>query len=817
MDLFLVCNSHLDPVWLWRWNEGVAESLSTFRSAADLLDEYPALIFNHNESLLYEWVEAYEPELFRRIQKHVENGRWNIMGGWFLQPDVNMPSGESIVRQILKGFLYFKEKFHTFSKTAVNFDSFGHSRGLVQVLKQFGYEQYIVCRPAQEIYPFAQPDFLWQGYDGSEIIVHRSDENYNSVFGKAGEEILQWQSNHDGGLFLWGVGNHGGGPSRKDLEDISKLIRQGEGIRHSRPEDYFSAIDKRKLPVVAAGLNPVARGCYTSQIRVKQKHRQLENELLMAERMAVHAKAAGLAAYEKELLAQAWHDLLFAQFHDALPGSAIQPVEEDTLQLLSHGLEITDRLCTKYFFALSAGQEKGIADSVPLLVYNPHPFSVTTPIECAFVLPKQNWEVEFSVPVVYQNGKRLRCQGTKEDGNFNMDWCKKAVFEATLEAFAMNRFDVLFEKAAARPVPRVSGTDGRITVSTPRSQVVINTKTGRMDAYVVEGVSMLKAGAMAVGVFEDGFNSWGGKQLDQGTEMLACFRPMTSRQATEFAGVKGGEIPAVRMIEDGELHAVVEALMVCGESKLVMRYYIDKESPTVSLRLTVFNTQKEKILKLIVPAEISDTEYYGQTMFGREKLSVRQGEAVSHCWTAIANDIHAITIINDGVYGSDFKNGEARISLLRSAGYGAATFVLGEPYHEPMYQPRMEQGQRCYSFVIAAGDAEKRLQEVDREAAVWNQKPFALPYCPPGEGEKPAPLLEIGPSNVVLSACKQSEQGDSVTVRIYEAQGKSCEYSLQSKAFRTQKEGRLNPFEIKTFRIIPGKVEETDIFEEQVL
>ena len=138
--LHLVSNAHLDPAWLWRWNEGLAEAISTFRVAADFCEEYDGYIFNHNEALLYEWVEEHEPALFARIQKLVKEGKWNIIGGWYLQPDCVMTSGESLLSQISLGRKYFKEKFGVEPKIAVNVDSFGHTRGLVQILNKCGFE-----------------------------------------------------------------------------------------------------------------------------------------------------------------------------------------------------------------------------------------------------------------------------------------------------------------------------------------------------------------------------------------------------------------------------------------------------------------------------------------------------------------------------------------------------------------------------------------------------------------------------------------------------------------------------------------------------
>ena len=144
--LHLICNAHLDPIWQWTWEEGAAAALSTFRSAAKLCDEFD-YIFCHNEVTLYQYIEEYDPELFEKIKMLVKQGKWKIMGGWFLQPDCNMPSGESIVRQIQTGKEYFKEKFGVWSDTAISFDAFGHNRGLVQIIKKCGQDSYISVRP----------------------------------------------------------------------------------------------------------------------------------------------------------------------------------------------------------------------------------------------------------------------------------------------------------------------------------------------------------------------------------------------------------------------------------------------------------------------------------------------------------------------------------------------------------------------------------------------------------------------------------------------------------------------------------------------
>lgn len=839
MKTYMFCNAHLDPVWLWQWESGMSEAISTFRSAARLIDEYPDFIFNHNESLLYEWVEEHEPALFEKIREQVKSGRWKIVGGWFLQPDCNIPAGESIVRQILRGRIYFYDKFGEVPVTAVNVDSFGHARGLVQLLRQCGYRHYVNIRPGRGNYDFPNEDFLWTGYDGSEILVHRSDKGYNSVLGQAAEELsgtedrpgwLKRHENEENALYLWGVGNHGGGPSRKDLDDIAALRASGADLVHSTPDDYFKTVDRASLPVVNRGLNHLMEGCYTSIIRIKQLHRRLENDLCMTEAMASHAALSGLSVYEKEKLDDAWRDLLFAEFHDSLPGSCIQPVEEDVIRMLHHGLEITNKLKSKYFLALCAGQEPvPDGDTVPILLYNPHPFPYTQPVDVEFLLPRQMWHKDFSNPIAYMDGVRVPCQQAKESGNFYMDWCKRIIIEHPLSPFSVTRFDVKFETLPARPAPTVEQEnrerwEGRerwerrnlLTADTARGQVVVNTRTGLVDSYVVDGTEYLKPGALSLEVFRDAISCWDGHPELDLRYPEGRFTLMTPGEATDFSGVKGQIVSPVRAVEEGEVETVIEADMKYGGSRALVRYIVGKLSGALDIEVRVFWAENEKRLKLRIPTALENSGHFGMTMFGREKLTPgsRGEDTFSQYWQAVADEERALTVLDDGVYGSDFSGGVLRVTLLRSAGYGSGRSAWGEPFHEPMYQQRMDQGERRYRFRLTGGEREERFKNVDREAAMWNRIPYGFAFCPSGDGEKPAPLCTIDAENVVLSCFKRSERdGDAWILRLYEAQGIAVKARVDLPAAGLAFDADFEPFAIRTFLLKDGRISETDMLE----
>lgn len=301
--MHLISNAHLDPIWQWEWEEGCASAVATFRCAARFCREFDNYIFCHNEALIYRWVEEYDPALFREIRELVRLGKWHIMGGWHVQPDCNMPSGEAFVRQITEGRRYFREKFGVEPTTAINFDPFGHTRGLVQILAGTGYDSYIFCRPHEGLCHLPAETFRWVGYDGSSVIAQRSQTGYSTALGNAMKKIRPTtEALTDAaplGFCLWGVGNHGGGPSREDIRAINAFMEEakaeGVTVLHSTPEAYFAdvraeaAAGTRVLPEHHGDLTAWAQGCYTSQVLIKQKYRQTENSLFSAEKAVSQA------------------------------------------------------------------------------------------------------------------------------------------------------------------------------------------------------------------------------------------------------------------------------------------------------------------------------------------------------------------------------------------------------------------------------------------------------------------------------------------------------------------------------------------------
>ena len=824
-NLYLICNAHLDPVWMWEKDEGIAEVLSTYRVAADFCEEYSDFVFNHNEAVLYEWVEELDPQLFARIQKLVKMGRWTIMGGFYLQPDCNLPSGEAMIRQALVGRKYFWEKFGAFPTTAMNFDSFGHSRGLVQILKKAGYDAYVVCRPVNKNCPLPAENFTWVGYDGSEVSGHRAYNSYESHRGEVDAKIrgyLEKFPEADPGIVLWGIGNHGGGPSRIDYQlicDLADSIKGEYRIKHSTLDAYFREVREKgvPLPKVEKPLQYHSVGCYTSQIRVKQRYRLLENMLFKVEKMASSAALNGLLPYPKGELEEAQKDMLFNQFHDILPGTSIESAEKAALRQLDHGIELTERIKIRTFLSLMRGEKKAEDGSIPIFVYNPHPVKLPAVVECEFNLPDQNKDSsKWAFPRVYRDGQPIPCQVEHEESNFNVDWRKRVVFAANLEPSCLNRFECRVEFWPKEPECSFSAENGKIHFDTDDISVEINCATGTMDRYAIKGKDYLKPGAFQPLVMKDDYDSWG-NTTKEFREIYGRFVLMTPEEGTAYSGIEASHrIESVRVIENGAIRTVVEALFRCKDSFLTLRYYLPKKGSEVKITVRVLWNEKMKLLKLSVPTFLENADYIGQTMFGREKLPNDGMEAVSQRWCAAVSECtdSAVTIVNNGTYGSDCKDGEIRLSLLRSPGYSAGCSDFSRRKPEVMEQGRcnifMDQGVREFTFWLNAGTVQQRLENVELEAAAANETPFALSCFPDGdETISIKALVQLDNPVIQLTAFKKSEYSDRYIFRLFEPTGmaRSCTVTIPVKDNASQ------TFELGGFEILTVEFDgETGVF-----
>jgi alpha-mannosidase len=826
----LICNAHLDPVWQWRWEEGAAEALATFRNAASLLREHGRFIFNHNEAVLYRWVEEYDPRLFREIRMLVGEGRWSIAGGWHLQPDVNMPGLESLVRQIAEGRRYFWAKFRARPRVAYNFDSFGHGGGLPQILRLAGYRMYIFMRPQKEELSLPADLFRWRGVDGTEILAlrletglyHSERDNIEQKIGQGVELALRL--GRDAAVF-WGLGDHGGGATRVALTAIDALIARENRVEivHSTPDRLYEALkaEERKAPAVEGDLQRVFTGCYTSLARVKRRAEESLGALVQAE--ALRAAASFLAGerYPETELGEAWRDHLFNDFHDILSGSCSEPAERDALALYGNVTETARRLRLGAASAFSQRLPAEERAAIPITVLNSNPALGEAPVEVEFMADyRPFWKGEWHFRVFGGDGREVPSQEEQPEALLPFNWRKKACFLGRVPGLGAAHFE-------ARVLPGQRRDRGERRAN-PELIYRIDRNKGLIGA-----LSAGKAGPVLAGplleplVIRDEGDSWG-------TGVFA-YRAVRGRFRLEPGSLK--------VIEKGSVRTITESVLSFKGSRVVFHTIGYPAWPVLEFRLRVHWNEERAMLKLAVPTRLRDGRLLCEVPGG---AIVRPGDGEEHVfgrWALIEAEGKGrragLAVVGCGPHGLDFKDGELRVSVLRSAAY---CHERGLKLAEHPARKHMDLGVHEMRFLVTAGEAEKVRASVSALADWLSAPPFALAHLPfggftvggsdgreesrkgaggirSGTGERSDEgansLLALSPENIRLVACKRTWDGKALVLRLHETSGRFTAAELTIFQPLRVIPLEFNPFEIKTLRIEPtGAWREADLIAE---
>ncbi len=796
--LHLICNAHIDPIWQWTWDEGISSALATFKSAADLAEEFD-YVFCHNESLLYEAVEQYAPELFERIKKLVKAGKWKIMGGWYLQPDCLMASGETYVRLIAEGKKYFAEKFgeECIPTVAVNFDSFGHSVGLAQILAKNGYKGYMHCRPNPSQFVYPSKFYRWVGPDGSSVIGTETF-SYSSALGHAVEKIKSAAYGEEVGMLgseakdgekveriddvnyvLWGVGNHGGGPSRKDLREIRDLKIDGVEIAHSTPEALF-ADGINVGGEIRESLVTCMPGCYTSTAKVKQAFKRTESLYYATERMLAKARLMGFEG-DFEDFKGAEKKLLLSSFHDILPGTSIEDAEGEALELLNSCAKATRDCKTAAFLYMVMGQKPAGEGEYPIFVFNYETEETVAPVEAEFMLADQNWSDEFQKVHIYdENGVELPCQQIKERSTLNgLDWRKRIVFEGKLAPLSVTRFTV---KTSPVPYDPIAACHKKGVAA-------------ELDGFL-EGT--LLSAPLVLETLDDNADPWGmsEKEYKEGMgENPVPFRSMTAKEAQAFCATSE-EFAPVHLTEDGEVLQTVEACYTNGKTNAVVAYKKYRNQPYTDVKVTLEFTDKNKLirLKVPVPADMQGKGVGDGPYVWEEK---KAPEVNYQKWLGMQKGEDIFAVVNDGTYGGRVENGYLYLTLIRGTGYCFHPLPDRSLYPEDRYLPRVDCGRYTYNFRIFKGG----VYEVTALAEAFQRPPYAVNVFPIGGGKESVSEVKIE-GDVVSSIVKVGVDGGFVA-RVFNPATEKKEFSVRIGDVSTQ--ATAGAYEVVSVTVKDGK------------
>ncbi len=798
--LHMIGNAHIDPIWLWRWQDGLEVVLSTCRDAVALLKKHPCYIFSRSSAGVYEWMEQTDPRTFEEMRRLAEAGRWNIVNGWWEQPDCNIPCGESLVRQGLYGQLYFMEKFGRTATVGYNVDTFGHCWTLPQILKKCGLDYYVFSRPGHNEKTLRGDLFRWTAPDGSQILACRIEgyatgnvegleKRINRILTRCRESSMDWMA-------FYGRGDHGGGPTEEMILKILELSEKVEDvdIRFSTPDSFFESVGSlaRKLPVVKDELQHHSRGCYTAVSEMKARNRRLETSLLNAERFCSMASMLFGVQYPRAKLRQSWRTLLFHQFHDVLAGTSIKPAYDDAFRAFDVAEGVADSARDMALESFSARIRTVGKQGQQLLVFNPAYCEREDPVEFRAVLPTNK-----DLVALDEKGTEHPIQvlsSEKLDGNRLIS----GVFVAKLPPLGYRVFWITKAKTDCKSDVHAL-PDG---IENSLVRIRVDDDTGFITSIVDKrlGSELLAAPSRPI-VIRDESDTW-------------------SHDVVSFRDEIGTfDVDGLPIIESGPVRASITVIGRYNKSRLIQTYMIHAGTPLVECRIDLDWHEKHTMLKLSYPLAVERPRATYEIPYGAIRRPTNGEEEPGQRWIDVSGrsgdgSEMGLLLVNDCKYGFDVLGSEMRISLVRSPIYAFHRPREVEPGKRYLYT---DQGRHLIRLALLP-HARIRTETAFACAERLNNSSI-ISFSNAHDGPLPpaSSLVTVSPSNVVLGALKIAEADDRVVLRLFESAGRRTRSKVRFPLCGLEFAFNLTPWEIKTVALSrAGQATETNMLEESM-
>jgi len=743
----LIGHSHLDTAWLWPLAETWRKAARTFASALTLMELYPEMTFIQSAPCHAWVVRAEYPELFERIRRAVKKGRWEPNGAMWVEPDCNIPSGESFVRQLLLGQGATEEMFGYRADTLWLPDVFGYSAALPQLLREAGVEFFCTTKMSwNDTTRFPYDTFIWQGIDGSRVIAH-----YNATHCWPDPQTLieQWnwvqhKDVQDRRLCAFGFGDGGGGPMMEMCE-VARRVRDLEGCPrtgYTTVSDFMRGVrdEVRNLPTWVGELYlELHRGTLTSVARVKRGNRKCELALRDAETLWATA-AVGGADYPRERLRELWRTLLTNQFHDILPGSSIAEVNDEAVATLDRVLD----------------EARGLArDAAAAMAGEPGQRPARLLVANTLNWPRGGEIALEGVPEgMVPAGEGIAAQWVEDVEG------RQRLFAAGLDVppLGMRVVELAAGKARGDSPFRVRGS----VVETPYARVRFD-KWGRIASFVDRATGRQVVGAggalntLLLG--EDVPEAWDNWDID--SDQRQKMEPQLALLASE-------------VVAKGPLQLRVRNRYAIGErSRLTQDIVFHSTTAQVDFETVVEWDERHRLLKAAFPLAILAETARHEIQFGHVERPTHQNQAAdrarfevcAHKWTDISDNGFGVAVLNDCKYGVSVIGGEVGLSLLKSGTHP---------------DPRGDRGRHVFTYALLPHAGGFSVEAVVRPAYELNVEPVAAPAGPRARDRDG--LVEVDAPNVVIEAIKWAERGEALIVRLYEAGKKATRCRVRFRA-----------------------------------
>lgn len=744
----MVGHTHIDIAWLWRYEHTRNKAQRSFATEVMLLDRYPEHRFMSSQALLYNFVKEDDPELYERIKELIKEGRWEAEGAMWVEPDINLSSGESIVRQIMYGKRFFKEEFGVDCEILWLPDVFGYTGALPQLIKKSDLKYFMTSKlPSNEINRFPYDTFIWRGIDGSEVLSHLTNYvcGYNAQI-ESGEIYTGWQKYkgkdiNDDILINFGYADGGGGVTTEQVEVIKRSSRGIPGVpktKISTPTEYFHSLEKRvsgnkRLPSWCGEIYYERhRGTYTSMARVKKQNRKCEFLLSNAEWLWMLSCCFEKRPFPKERFEVALKNLMINQFHDVLPGTSIEEVYKDTEVLYDEAFEIGEGICKEALSLIPRNDASG-----KITVFNPYSNRVS-----GYVKHKDKYLFVYDIPARGFATRDAEASKPQVAVSFDNNVVENEYYKITLNEKC--EIVSLYDKRAER-----------------------------------EAITPGKS-ANRLRIFEDLPGLPGGEREDNWN-----LDPYYKEREFELSAPEKWEI-----INEGGEYVIIRTECKYMSSTIKSDMIVYARSPRIDFNMDIDWKENCQVIKAEFPAFVNATRatyeiQYGyverNTVFNTSYDEARY-EVCGHKWADISDGGYGISILNDSKYGHSALGSELSLTLLRS---GCC----------PNPSADKERHRFTYSLLPHIGDF--READVVKEAYLLNNPMFALDGDLAIENNsKEFPFLEC--DGAVIDTVKPAEYGDGIVLRIYEPYNRQnkvkiyCGKKIKSAEFMTLTEERVD-------------------------
>lgn len=789
--IHLIGNAHLDPVWLWRWQEGYAEVLATYRSALDRMKEFPDYKFTAGCAAYYEWVKEIDPDMFEEIKARVAEGRWCIVGGQYIQPDCNAPSGESFARQALYSQRFFLENFGKTASVGYNVDSFGHCGSLPQLLKNSGLKNYVFMRPQPNEKELPNTLFDWEGIDGTVLRTMRIREPYCviNMDGHLEAHIDKVNEEKNDLMLFYGIGNHGGGPTIRLLNQVENKKTMYDGkLLYSTPNEYFEAVKDISVPHLKDELQHHARGCYSVVSKLKEKLRKSEFALENAEKLCSSVHMLFGDKYPSEDLTLAWKNVLFNQFHDVAGGCCIESAVNDAAEQYDESLSIAARqsnralqklawnIDTSNGLDLVASRDRGWQLweteqlGTPVIVYNPLSWAVSQPIKCGTVVKS----------VTDNDGNEVPSQIVRNERTNGADK-NQTMFMADIPAMGYRVYRIYSTKESEITSNKLK--NGVNYIENEFIRVYIDEITGCILSIYdkVNSRNVFAPISSSADVIDM-------THCDTWAHNIPAF----DKKLGEFGSAK------ISVLETGPVRSVIRSVAYYGKSTLTQDFILYAGKPQIDVEACVDWQEKCSVLKLKFNTALKSPKVTADIPYGFISRTANGEEEHCHKWVDLSDSDYGVAFMNDSKYSYSADGTSFSLTAVNNA-------VYADHYgqnHRDQYCRFTDLGEAKFKYSVLPHSGSFKDAGVIRKAYELN--------CPAThivgtfhKGTLPceAEFINISSENIIAEALKISEDGNAYILRCFEIKGESTSAEIILSHIDRKISAVFTPHEVKTFYI----------------